>query len=513
MKRTLSLVLILALLATLFCVPFAVAETLPAQSSIRGMILEENAMDQQAKASYAGFSCKATKTKVTTKPGAAFTVKLKANKSSIWSNLVFGYTKSSMLQLIGATISGKTATLKFRCYGQPGQSVKINFGIPKSSTTMAVLCSVKASIKAIPVSSVSMAKKATLYVDSNGYSPIYQLQPTVKPYNATKPAITFSSSNKKVASVNKYTGEVTAKKAGKAKITAKAGNGKKAVCTITVKKTSTPHDSTNKTTYRALMISNTWYKNAGDLPGDIETTQAFATALRNCTYNGEKFSSIRILADQTGAQMRSALDGLSTGWGIDDNDVTLFYYSGHGGNEGGYNSYLCGTDTNAYNWDGDVTVAQLEAALDKVPGTVYVVLDSCHSGGFISKDGGKDTGSDEEFISGLIRPFQLTSKDLQKSKYHVLAAAAHDQTSISWLNHYDGQYWSQTTYWLTLGGGYEMFSKALGDMEADANGDGVVTFYEAWKYTDAACYDEAGSDAPDMKIWPANDSTVLFSRN
>ena len=45
--------------------------------------------------------------------------------------------------------------------------------------------------------------------------------------------VTFKSSKKKIASVGKKTGLVTAKKAGKAKITVKAGKKKK-VITITV---------------------------------------------------------------------------------------------------------------------------------------------------------------------------------------------------------------------------------------------------------------------------------------
>ena len=46
--------------------------------------------------------------------------------------------------------------------------------------------------------------------------------------------VTFTSSNTKVATVNKTTGKVTAKAAGKAVITAKCGNVK-ATCTVTVK--------------------------------------------------------------------------------------------------------------------------------------------------------------------------------------------------------------------------------------------------------------------------------------
>ncbi len=72
-------------------------------------------------------------------------------------------------------------------------------------------------------------KKATLTVKQS-----VKLSVKRNPISA-KEKITWSSSNKKVATVSK-SGKVTAKKAGKATITAKTSNGKKATCKITVKK-------------------------------------------------------------------------------------------------------------------------------------------------------------------------------------------------------------------------------------------------------------------------------------
>ena len=73
-------------------------------------------------------------------------------------------------------------------------------------------------------------KKLTLWVKET-----YTLQATLKPANATNQKIKWRSSNKKVAKVDS-TGKVTARKKGKAKITAMSHSGKKvATCVVTVK--------------------------------------------------------------------------------------------------------------------------------------------------------------------------------------------------------------------------------------------------------------------------------------
>ncbi len=61
----------------------------------------------------------------------------------------------------------------------------------------------------------------------------YTLKPALTPEDA-ETKFTWTSSNKKVATVKN--GKVTAVAAGQAKITVKTANGKKAVCTVTVKK-------------------------------------------------------------------------------------------------------------------------------------------------------------------------------------------------------------------------------------------------------------------------------------
>ena len=87
---------------------------------------------------------------------------------------------------------------------------------------------VEALVKADTKVTVTLNKKtATVYKGKTT-----TLKATVTGADASK--VTFTSSNPKVATVNKTTGKVTAKVAGKAVITAKCGNVK-ATCTVTVK--------------------------------------------------------------------------------------------------------------------------------------------------------------------------------------------------------------------------------------------------------------------------------------
>ena len=111
------------------------------------------------------------------------------------------------------TIYFKSAGADYRDY-----PVCINFSIDKIG--------VKIEAKSIKLNK----KKASLNVGKT-----ITLKPTLKPENVTDATVTWKSSNKKVATVDKN-GKVTAKKKGTCVITATTSNGKKAKCKITVKK-------------------------------------------------------------------------------------------------------------------------------------------------------------------------------------------------------------------------------------------------------------------------------------
>lgn len=107
----------------------------------------------------------------------------------------------------------------------------------KTGTTIitAKAGSKKKKIKVYVVSKRKKAKKVTLNKKSATIKrgKKLTLKAAVKPKQSTD-FLTWSSSNKKIAKVDKY-GQVTALKKGKIKITVKASSGKKATCSITVK--------------------------------------------------------------------------------------------------------------------------------------------------------------------------------------------------------------------------------------------------------------------------------------
>lgn len=69
----------------------------------------------------------------------------------------------------------------------------------------------------------------------------------------------------------------------------------------------------------------------------------------------------------------------TTGAGqVNEDDVSYFYYSGHGSVLDG-EAQIVGVDMNM------VSLTDLKAALDPIPGTKVIILDSCFSGGFVDK--------------------------------------------------------------------------------------------------------------------------------
>lgn len=159
----------------------------------------------------------------------------KGSKAS--KKVTFKSSKSAV-----ASVS-KTGVIKAKKLGKTKITVKSKAN-PKKKVTITVVV----AKKNILVKKISMKKKLTLYMDTSSDEDeddavlyedadnTYQLDYKVTPSNATNQKVKWSSSNKKVITVD-ANGTVTMVGTGKAKVTVKTTDGskKKAVCVITVK--------------------------------------------------------------------------------------------------------------------------------------------------------------------------------------------------------------------------------------------------------------------------------------
>lgn len=262
-------------------------------------------------------------------------------------------------------------------------------------------------------------------------------------------------------------------------------------------------------TCRALIIGNT-YTGSSKLSGCKTDAKTMTGLLKSMTTTKYKVTT---KYDRTAPQI---LSDIATAFkGATENDVSLFYYSGHGMGDTGdiIGNKFCMTYPHDY-----ITFAQLRSALDQVPGKKIVLLDSCYSGQAIDKD----SISEEELMAEMqnyadraIGAFSDTvtkSGELKGTDYYVMTACRKNQTSAA----YNGSipFSVFTRFFEEVCGWDEMTNKKLSYMSADTNGDNVITLHEAFVATNAAVenFKRTHSVGQVTRVNPEGSSFVLFGR-
>ncbi len=223
----------------------------------------------------------------------------------------------------------------------------------------------------------------------------------------------------------------------------------------------------NPVTYRALLVGNTYPGTINALKGCDNDVNAMATMLGSMT--GTKYTVSKRF-NYNASSILSAIS--STFSGADSNDVSLFYFSGHGTSSG----QLVGTN-NTY-----ISPYKLRQALDAIPGTKIVLLDCCYSGAFINKSEDGEP-SPAAFNSSVISAFSSVPKgttDLATSGYYVLTACTKAQTS-STIELVSGHAFGAFTYGVCYGSGYDSWKLSwMSSMPADTNSNKAITLGEAY---------------------------------
>ncbi len=315
------------------------------------------------------------------------------------------------------------------------------------------------------------------------------------------------------------------------------------------------HENPDDITYRALLIGNTYPNEDNFLPGCDYDARSMAAMLGRMP--GTPYSC----SVQTNLSDSRMINAIRTTFAeADANDVSLFYFSGHGANspETAFHGALVGT-LHTY-----LSLARLKEELDMIPGKKVVIIDSCHSGYMIGKSAGEAVTSAElsAFNSQVIDIFssspdvvvrtvdgeELTGgesvptengeeafseqpilmargeNDLANAGYYVITAAhsTEDSVSMGYDYYHNGKpvgYFGLFTYGVCHGSGWNIANYnentqqlygASTSLNADRDGNGEITLYEAYVYAKAmALRSNPGQTA---QIWPANSAFVVWSK-
>ncbi len=316
----------------------------------------------------------------------------------------------------------------------------------------------------------------------------------------------------------------------KARLAASSGNGtyryyiipavgsfqgqKSKTAAVTITTASNP-GTPSSTTYRAILLSNTYSSTSNALPMCDDDRYAMENTLKNL---GATSYTITTQKNSSASGMESAIRSVFSQ--ADDDDVTILYYTGHGLNSN-YSSNigaLCGNDGNSF-----IYPYQLRNILDQYKGTKVILLNSCHSGAMIGKDADAKALArqiNSSFIQAFYSPAEKSSNNLAASGYYVLTACKTEQTGIGVTNNYTGDRYSIFTKGLVEGLGWDMLKKTKLALKADTNSDNQVTLAECYRYTRDAV-DEMESYfnsnynwgmAMDVQVYPTNCSLVFFAR-
>lgn len=255
--------------------------------------------------------------------------------------------------------------------------------------------------------------------------------------------------------------------------------------------TTSPPITINETVYRAYCVGVGDYINFPDsygntdLPSPPYDVDRMRQTFGYCKFglSNTGFSTISYLKDWQ-ATKSNILQGIASTFSeADYNDISYFYFSGHGIWENN-TSYICPTEANYYApMSTYISVDELETALSAIPGIKVVFLDSCYSGGFIGKGKKEIIVSREElesFNDEVINAFSQAQPKglLATNEYKVLTACHYYQQcmGLAPTTPVDFDPFGVFTMALCDGCGYS------GSYPADTNLDTKVSLQEAYLY-------------------------------
>lgn len=252
-------------------------------------------------------------------------------------------------------------------------------------------------------------------------------------------------------------------------------------------------------TYRALIVGiGDYIGDNMDLASPTYSVDRMYKIFNQCRFgiSDVGFSVISELRDLKATGPAILNEIASTFSGADNDDVSYFYYTGHGYRWLG-TSYLCPADTTSIF--SLISVGKLEKALSAIPGIKVVILDTCYSGGFIGKGIIDNAGLAQSFNDEVIDVFSRVGVKglLVTNKYKVLTSCSKDQVCWEAIP-ISGEPYSIFTKALSLGCGYSDYN-----YPADIDVDNKISLQEAYLYVkDWVIQNGWGFLQQDVQVYP-----------
>lgn len=243
-------------------------------------------------------------------------------------------------------------------------------------------------------------------------------------------------------------------------------------------------DPPNEIVYRALLVGVGDYMYYTNLQSSRYNVKRMRDILDNCKFGEEEIEFLVIdeLVDRDATKEAVLSSIISTFTDVDENDISYFYWFGHGGDK--YNqAYLCPTDYNG-TIESSITLEDLETTLDTILGTKVIFIEACHSGNFIERD----------FNSRIIDVFR-NSRALNKDNYQVLTSCKGSQVC------YERQGLNPYGYFNMA------FHKGCKGFAADTDENRIITLLEMRDYIEEWIRNHQNSCIrPEVQMYP-DDST------
>lgn len=250
------------------------------------------------------------------------------------------------------------------------------------------------------------------------------------------------------------------------------------------------------TTYRAMLVGIDNYASSA-LQGCVTDANRMLATLQTANEAGAIYQQPEIRTNLKASELSSLLSEMTT-WGVDDDDVTFFYYAGHGYISDKDVASIVGTDAKTLRVD------RLKDALDEIPGTKIVVLDCRYADSLIEKSGSTAKDILQKFNTNVTNIF------LKDPEHYYVLSGATLASSISALGATDAH--GLVTYYLTSACGYDYKAEQPGDLKGDADGNGAVSLAEAKAYIDGAVAGETGAPQVQVAISPADSGYPVLAR-